>query len=237
MTPRRSFLAKEVVQTSAMDCGPAALASLLAGLGIPASYERLREACQTDVDGTSVDTLEEIAVALGADVEQTLIPVDHLLLAEASALPAIVVVSLPNGFSHFVVVWRKVGPLVELMDPAVGRRWVPAETLLRELYVHEMPVPAVALQDWVTSAEFLAPLRKRLRELRCERALAPAVDRAIAEGGWRSLIRLDAAVRVTAQMVGAGALRPGGEAEQAIAAQQGGDRTPAAYATARADVG
>ena len=56
----RRFLAPEVVQTSAMDCGPATLKCLLEGFGISVSYGRLREACQTDVDGTSIDTLEDI---------------------------------------------------------------------------------------------------------------------------------------------------------------------------------
>ena len=55
---RRRFLVPEVVQTSAMDCGPASLKCLLEGFGISASYGRLREACQTDVDGTSIDTME-----------------------------------------------------------------------------------------------------------------------------------------------------------------------------------
>jgi len=58
----RRFLVPEVVQTSAMDCGPAALKCLLDGFGIQVSYGRLREACQTDVDGTSIDTMEEVAV-------------------------------------------------------------------------------------------------------------------------------------------------------------------------------
>lgn len=91
------FFAHEVVQTSAMDCGPAALKSILEGFGIPVSYGRLREACQTDVDGTSIDTIEDIAVQLGLQAEQVMLPVDHLLLPEAKALPAVVVVRLPSG--------------------------------------------------------------------------------------------------------------------------------------------
>lgn len=102
---RKRFLVPEVVQTSAMDCGPATLKCLLEGFGIPVSYGRLREACQTDVDGTSIDTLEETAIQLGLDAEQVMIPADHLLLAEAQALPAIVVVRQPNGLTHFIVVW------------------------------------------------------------------------------------------------------------------------------------
>jgi ABC-type bacteriocin/lantibiotic exporter with double-glycine peptidase domain len=42
----------------------------LEGFGISVSYGRLREACQTDVDGTSIDTLEEVAGRLGLDAEQ-----------------------------------------------------------------------------------------------------------------------------------------------------------------------
>ena len=47
----RRWLVPEVVQSSGMDCGPASLKALLEGFGISASYGRLREACQTDVDG------------------------------------------------------------------------------------------------------------------------------------------------------------------------------------------
>src|ERR687886_2917296 len=100
---RRRRIVPEVVQTSAMDCGPAALTCLLGGFGISVSYGRLREACQTDVDGTSIDTIEEAAVQLGLEAEQVIVPVDHLLLPEAAALPAIVVVRLADGFTHFVV--------------------------------------------------------------------------------------------------------------------------------------
>ena len=113
----RRLLAAEVVQTSAMDCGPAALKCLLEGFGIPVSYGRLREACQTDVDGTCIDTMEEAAVQLGLAAEQVMVPVDHLFLPEAAALPAIVVVHLANGFTHFVVAWRRHGRVTQVMDP------------------------------------------------------------------------------------------------------------------------
>src|SRR5437762_2791577 len=121
---RRRMLVPEVVQTSAMDCGPASLKCLAEGFGIPVSYGRLREACQTDVDGTSIDTMEELAGQLGLTAEQIMLPVDHLLLAESEALPAIVVVHQPNGLTHFVIAWRRFGPFVQLMDPATGRRWL-----------------------------------------------------------------------------------------------------------------
>ena len=108
-TPRR-WRAAEIVQTSAMDCGPAALSCLLDGFGIATSYGRLREACQTDIDGTSIDTLEQVADALGLPAEQVMIPLDHVLLPQAATLPAIAVVRQADGSTHFLVVWRRHGP-------------------------------------------------------------------------------------------------------------------------------
>ena len=123
-TAKRRWLVPEVVQTSAMDCGPAALKCLLEGFHIPVSYGRLREACQTNVDGTSIDMLEEVANQLGVDAEQVMIPVDHIFLSEAAVLPAMVVVRQADGATHFVVIWRRHGSWLQVMDPAIGRRWV-----------------------------------------------------------------------------------------------------------------
>ena len=106
---RRRWLSPEVVQTSDTDCGPATLKCVLGGFGIQASYGRLREACQTDVDGTSINAVEDVAARLGLSAEQSMMPVDHVLLPEASALPAIVVVRLPDASTHFVVLWRRHG--------------------------------------------------------------------------------------------------------------------------------
>jgi ABC-type bacteriocin/lantibiotic exporter with double-glycine peptidase domain len=131
----RRFLAPEVVQTSAMDCGPASLKCLLEGFGIPVSYGRLREACQTDVDGTSIDTMEQVASQLGLDAEQVMLPVDHLLHRGSNAWPALVVAFNPNGTTHFVVVWRQHGRFVQVMDPATGRRWPSRAEFLKDLYV------------------------------------------------------------------------------------------------------
>ena len=98
---QRRRLVPEVIQISAMDCGPAVLKCVLEGHGIYASYGRLREACQTDVDGTSIDMLEELANQAGLGGYADRDPRHHRWLAEAGALPAIVVVLLLNGMTHF----------------------------------------------------------------------------------------------------------------------------------------
>ena len=135
--PQASRLAPEVVQTSVMDCGPAALQSLARGFGLPVSYGRLREACQTGVDGTSISMMDEIARFIGLDTEEMMLPADHLLVAEAHALPAIAVVKSPSGANHFVIVWSVAGPWVQVMDPAEGRRWISRAALLDRLYRHQ----------------------------------------------------------------------------------------------------
>src|SRR5207244_12946667 len=82
------------------------------------NYGRLREACQTSVDGTSITMMDEIGKFLGLDCEEMMLPADHLLLPEAGALPAIVVTRTPNGNNHFVVVDRK--SVVEGTDGTSG---------------------------------------------------------------------------------------------------------------------
>jgi ABC-type bacteriocin/lantibiotic exporter with double-glycine peptidase domain len=209
----RRLFAAEVVQTSAMDCGPAALTCLLEGFGIHVSYGRLREACQTDVDGTSIDTLEEAAVQLGLEAEQVIVPVDHLLLPEAAALPALIVVRLASGFTHFVVAWRRHGRVVQVMDPATGRRWPTCRSFLNDVYVHTMPIPTAAWRAWAETHECLGTLRRRLAHLGIGgRVAARATAAALADPDWGLLAILDATTRMVHAMVRAGGLRRGPQA-------------------------
>ena len=197
---QRHFFAHEVVQTSAMDCGPAALKSLLEGFGIRAHYGRLREACHTTVDGSSIDTLEDLARKLGLDAAQMLLPVEHVLLRESETLPALVVTRLPSGLTHFVVVWRMLGPWVQVMDPGRGRRWMSKRDLLRDLYVHEMPAPAADFGAWTREPGFLDPLRRRLHRLGVRDAGQRIAAASVGED-WRPLCGLDACARATEQLL------------------------------------
>jgi ATP-binding cassette subfamily B protein len=203
----RRLFAPEVIQTSMMDCGPASLKSLLAGFGIDVGYGRLREACSTDVDGTSIDTLEDVAVELGLEAEQVMVPVDHVLIRESDLLPAILVVRRPHTPAHFIVIWRVHGNLVQVMDPAVGRRWMTAASLLRDVYTHEAAVPAADWREWASSEGFQIPLVRRLKDLGLRggraRALVAEADR---DPSWMGLATLDAATRFVTRIVAAGGL-------------------------------
>lgn len=211
--PIYRFFAPEVIQTSAMDCGPAALKCLLEGFGIPVSYGRLREACQTDVDGTSIDTIEDVARQLGLQASQMIAPVDHLLLTEANLLPALVVTRLPDGLPHFIIVWRVFGPWVQVMDPATGRRWLPRRQLIQDLYRHAIPFSASEWRLWAGGAGFTAPLRMRLTKLHLPNDFVTTLlAQALADDHWKPLAALDAAVRFVESLVQTGGVQRGQEA-------------------------
>ncbi len=218
MSAPHQWLVPEQVQTSAMDCGPAALTAILAGHGITVSYGRLREACQTSVDGTSIDTIEEVAVALGLDAEQIMQPIDFLPRDEAAALPALAVITLPSGVTHFIVIWSRVGQWVQIMDPAVGRRWRRWAHVARELYIHEMAVPAEAWREWAMGDEACAIWGRALKDLAIDPvSSAGLIAQAVAAPSWRGLATLDAAIRLASALVRAGGLTPGDEARGLIA--------------------
>ncbi|HTO59416.1 MAG TPA: cysteine peptidase family C39 domain-containing protein, partial [Pseudomonadales bacterium] len=186
----------EVVQTSAMDCGPAALAALLNGCGIDVSYPRLREACQTDVDGTSIDTLEELAQRYGLVAEQVMLPTDFLLDTRNDNLPCIAVVTLPNGLTHFVVIWRARFGGFEVMDPARGRCWMRRRELAAMLYRHELEVDAGDWLDYTRSDDFVGALRGALEDLSIPDDAVERFGAMLRDGDWRRVATLDAAIRM-----------------------------------------
>jgi ATP-binding cassette subfamily B protein len=191
---------------------------MLEGYGIAVHYGRLREACQTDVDGTSIDVLEVVLNRLGLVADQVMMPVNHLLLVETEALPAILVVRLPNGFTHFVVVWRRHGPLVQVMDPAVGRRWIPCCRLLEEVFVHKQRVSTQAWHEWAQSQDFQRPLERRLRNVGFGPTAQTFIQTAAEVRGWHSIAELDAATRLLESLVRSGGLRPREEARRTLQA-------------------
>ncbi|HEY4395781.1 MAG TPA: ATP-binding cassette domain-containing protein [Polyangia bacterium] len=218
---RRSFWAPEIVQTSAMDCGPAALKCVLAGFGVPVSYGRLREACQTSVDGTSIDTLEEVAQLLGLEASQIMLPPEHAVARAADTLPAIAVVRMPSGLTHFVVLWRRFGPYLQVMDPARGRRWVRADVFLRDLYLHTQAIDAEAFRAFAADPAFTTVLGARFTALAgaaAARQSRAAIDAAAAAASWRPLARLDGAARAIELLVDSGTLRRGADAGRALRA-------------------
>ncbi len=218
----KRFLVPEVIQTSVMDCGPASLKALFGGFGLYLSYGRLREACQTDVDGTSIDTLESMAQALGLDATQQVMPADLVLLPTSACLPAIAVLRMPDGAPHFVVLWSVHGPLVQIMDPAAGRIWMHRRRFVSSLYIHEQIITREMWREWSGSHVFIAGLEARMRALGTEPR--PWADRA----------HLDAALRLALTLCEAGKLKRGAEAKQFLGlCKQNPEQIPSEFWTVR----
>ncbi len=216
---RRRFLAPEVVQTSPVDCGPAALACLLRGYGIAATYENLRDACETDVDGTSIDAIEAYARERSLDARQLHVPRELLASGADDLLPALVVTRLPDGANHFVVCWRRMGGRLQVMDPATGRRWPLAEKFLEEVHEHTLVVPAAQWRAWAGSPGYVVPLRRRLVQLgRSVEHAERLVRAALSDPGWEAIAALDAATRLAESVLSRGGLRRGDEALRAVSA-------------------
>ncbi len=222
---KRRLLIPEVIQSSAMDCGPACLKALFAGFDTYLSYGRLREACQTDVDGTSIDTLEDTAIKLGMKAAQSMLAADHLLLEESASLPAIVVTRTPGGATHFVVVWRLLGPWVQVMDPAAGRLWLKRDQFLESLHVHEQSVPVAAWQEWSKSASFTASIQQRARALQLPTDL------------WADGAHQDAALRLAGTLRDQGHLAAGSEGKFLALCAEQPEQIPLEYWMARPDPG
>lgn len=212
----RKFLVPEVIQTSSMDCGPATLSALLHGWGIPVSYGRLREACQTDVDGTSVDRLEDLAKSLGLDAAQVMLPADYFFDA-VQKLSAIVVVRTPVGVPHFVVYWRQHGGAVQVMDPIAGRQLRSLSHFTDELFVHSQVVEEAVLLEFFGSESFRWPLSRRLSGLGLDpERIQRLFDGASRRQSWRGWAELDAAGRMVVELVSSGAVQAGQEATRIL---------------------
>jgi ABC-type bacteriocin/lantibiotic exporter with double-glycine peptidase domain len=114
-----------VQQLTETECGPACLAMVLGFHGKQVGMEQVREACGLSRDGVSARALLEAGGLLGlrgravkAEVEQL-----HLLPAGSTILHW--------EFQHFVVLARVGSGGAEIVDPAVGRRWVTTAELQR----------------------------------------------------------------------------------------------------------
>ncbi len=106
-----------VPQLSALDCGTAALATVLKNYGIEAAYFELFTEAGTSRDGTSISGLLNAAKAHGLDATAR-----RCTALEALTAPCPSIVFW--GGSHFVVLEGTIGNRIAINDPQSGRRLV-----------------------------------------------------------------------------------------------------------------
>lgn len=185
----------EVLQISSIDCGPAVVASLAQSFDLDVTYERVRELCRTEKDGTTIEAVEEALEWVGLHAEQSLIPHEHLIQENSLYTPAVVVMG-STGPSHFVIVWKVSRSSVYVMDPAKGNLKLSRRDFRRNLKSVRLAVDREDWLEYARSDDFTVPLRRRLREHLDGRAADAAIKRCLEEEGYEAFADLDAALRM-----------------------------------------
>lgn len=117
-----------VLQQASSDCGVACLASVIRYFGGECSLEHLRLLSGTAIQGTTVLGLVEAARQLG--MEGDAFRVKQINYLDDLEFPVILHVVIDQKLSHFMACYGKKGDRYQLMDPALGTRWLTAEELL-----------------------------------------------------------------------------------------------------------
>ena len=198
---RRPFLAPEILQISSMDCGVAALTCMLSGYGIDSNYEKLREACQTQVDGTSIDALEDLCRDLGLDAYQHVVPQDLVVDAMQPRMPLIAVGEPSPGRLHYSTVWRQIGDLIQVMDPRGGRAWIRSEAFASALHRHVQRLPEEDWKDWFGSSSLCGALQGSARKLLSEHIVQSVCIPILESADARAVGALDASLRLIRRTV------------------------------------
>lgn len=104
-----------ILQTSAVECGAACLAMVLAYYGRKVDIAEIRERCGVGRDGLSVSGLLKAARAYGLYTRAVTLESQELRFV---TLPAII----HWNFNHFLVLERWSATAVDVVDPVLGRR-------------------------------------------------------------------------------------------------------------------
>ncbi|MEM7346354.1 MAG: ATP-binding cassette domain-containing protein [Chloroflexota bacterium] len=193
----RAWLVYNTLCPTARESGPATIESLLRGFELPVNPVVLEKALPYEEANRSIDHLEIAARQLNLDAEQQLVPPDYVLAPDSDTLPAVVVVRQLNGRTKFVLLWRRHGSLLQIMDPTEGRRWVQADQFLNEIYSYTTAVSSQDWIDWARSPEFQKYLSHKLQRLEfTEKDADTLLNEALSQDSWYALAALDAATRL-----------------------------------------
>ena len=110
----------QLTQMSEVECGAACLAMMLTYYGRKTSVSEIRERCGVGRDGLSALSLVKAARSYGLRIRAIALQENDFRFV---TLPAIV----HWEFNHFLVVERWSPKFVDVVDPAWGRRRIPAE--------------------------------------------------------------------------------------------------------------
>lgn len=195
----------------------AVLKTLLLGYQLPITDDELLQAAAEVENLDATPGLQQLAERFGLQLEQALLPADHLYLP--NALPALVMLRpISEEPPHWAVIWQRVGPFYQVIDPRLGRLWLREKSLLAEVSSETL---SLTIEEWrvlagtTSSREFL---QMRLTALQlAPDEMAVLLQAAYAPANDFGPAILDAALRTVEHVVKSGGFRPGPEAAKAVA--------------------
>ncbi len=119
-----------VKQTSAKDCGPASLLSVIKYYGGYVPLERIKLDTKTSKDGTNLYDMKKAANEYGFDACGYKLKEEDLF-DEKRMFPAIVHIEV-KGYLHYVVLYQLSSTKALIMDPAVGKKYIDVEEFLEQ---------------------------------------------------------------------------------------------------------
>ena len=206
----RQFFAPENRLDTAYVSGLAVLKTAVSGFGLTIQDEKIWELTGFTGDELSAEQLVASFAQVGLPSERSWLPVDALPTL-ADALPLVVLISPTDSVSRYLLIWQKVGPFWQVMDPINGRRWLRTKDLQKQLQIHSAEHSFEDMEVRFNPEAFATYIEKRLQRLH----LAPSlIDDVLDNMGdaWQDTAVLDAVVRFLHDLVDAGSLRRGKEA-------------------------
>ncbi len=121
----------KVRQLDQTDCGPACLASIAAWYGLKIPVSRLRLQASTGSKGTNLLGMIEAARTMGMQAMAVRTGFKELVKLN---IPVILHLKYPDGWMHFVVLYKCKGDRIKIMDPADGQFYCKKRSEIEKLW-------------------------------------------------------------------------------------------------------
>jgi len=215
---KRLFFIPQVSTSAEVTDIQAVVKAMLLGYHMTVTDAQLTAALSEHSQENFSNTLIQTAQTFGLMLEQAMLPVDVLQVADA--LPVLVLLRpISEEAPHWAIVWNRIGPFFQVFDPQLGRLWMGSTQLLSELESEDLFFTATAWRELSTAATSRHFLQKRLQGLQLS---ADQMDELMTAAytpthGYGPAV-LDAASRTVEHMVQQRSLQRGAEAAQLITA-------------------
>lgn len=153
----------KIRQHDKSDCAAACVASVCAYYGLRLPLMRIREACGTGTDGTTMQGIIDACGKLGMDAAGLKAKKKRLKDLEGAAKPVILHLQKKNGWLHYVVLYGLDAETATVMDPEDGRIHKLAPEALEDEWSGF--IVALSPSPMFRKGDHSTPVMSRFREL------------------------------------------------------------------------